>query len=96
MRTDRNRVICLTNDHKDVMARIEKLMHELHAAARCGGWGALPAVVAFLLEGGCGRGLALLVVGNPGFWQCPLANSLCGRRPSPSLDTRPTSNGNAT
>lgn len=36
MRVDRNRVICLTNDHKELMARIERLMHELHAVARCG------------------------------------------------------------
>jgi len=34
VRTDRNRVICLTNDHKELMGRIERLMHQLHAATR--------------------------------------------------------------
>ena len=36
MRADRHRVICASNDHKDLTARIERLMHELHALARCG------------------------------------------------------------
>jgi hypothetical protein len=35
VRVDRNAVICGTNDHKALTARIERLMHELHAAARC-------------------------------------------------------------
>lgn len=33
VRTDRHRLILLTNDHKALTSRIEKLMHALHAAS---------------------------------------------------------------
>ncbi|KAL5494448.1 hypothetical protein EMCRGX_G015784 [Ephydatia muelleri] len=34
VRTARNRVICLRNDHKIVMAAVEKKIHDMHAEAR--------------------------------------------------------------
>lgn len=34
VRTARNRIICLRNDHKVVMAAIEKKLHDIHAEAR--------------------------------------------------------------
>ena len=34
VRTDRHRLICLTNDHKSITLRIEKLMHSLHSTTR--------------------------------------------------------------
>ncbi|KAI8476042.1 MAG: hypothetical protein J3K34DRAFT_5325 [Monoraphidium minutum] len=43
-RVDRSAVIRLTNDHKELMGRIERLMHALHAAARDSGDG--PAAAA--------------------------------------------------
>lgn len=37
VRTDRNRIACLSNDHKALSSQIEGLLKQLHALTRCVG-----------------------------------------------------------